>query len=62
MESGRAGLPRSMGSLVQSEPGAVGAEEFHRLSEGQHPHTSEQLVQHRQSFEYRMPMGKRSNR
>ena len=33
--------------------GAVGAEEFHRLSEGQHPDTGEQLVQHRQSFEYR---------
>ncbi len=33
--------------------GAVGAEEFHRLSEGQHPHSGEQLVQHRQSFEYR---------
>ena len=32
--------------------GAVGAEEFQRLSEGQHPRTGEQLVQHRQSFEY----------
>jgi len=32
--------------------GAVGAEEFQRLSEGQHPQTGEQLVQHRQSFEY----------
>jgi conjugative relaxase-like TrwC/TraI family protein len=32
--------------------GAVGAEEFQRLSEGQHPHTGEQLVQHRQPFEY----------
>jgi conjugative relaxase-like TrwC/TraI family protein len=32
--------------------GAVGAEEFQRLSEGQHPHTAEQLVMHRQSFEY----------
>ncbi len=31
---------------------AVGAEEFQRLSEGQHPQTGEQLVQHRQSFEY----------
>jgi len=32
--------------------GTVGAEEFQRLSEGQHPQTGEQLVQHRQSFEY----------
>lgn len=38
--------------------GAVGAEEFHRLSEGQHPHTGEQLVQHRQSFEYQGADGK----
>jgi len=38
--------------------GAVGAEEFHRLSEGQHPQTGEQLVQHRQSFEYQNPDGK----
>jgi len=38
--------------------GAVGAEEFHRLSEGQHPQTGEQLVQHRQSFEYENPDGK----
>ena len=30
----------------------VGAEEFHRLSEGQHPHSGKQLVQHRQAFEY----------
>jgi conjugative relaxase-like TrwC/TraI family protein len=32
--------------------GAVGADEFQRLSEGQHPQTGDQLVQHRQSFEY----------
>jgi conjugative relaxase-like TrwC/TraI family protein len=32
--------------------GAVGADEFQRLSEGQHPHTGEQLVRHRQPFEY----------
>lgn len=38
--------------------GAVGAEEFHRLSEGQHPYTGEQLVQHRQSFEYQGADGK----
>jgi conjugative relaxase-like TrwC/TraI family protein len=53
----------SQGQTVQGEwqgrlaeeyglTGAVGAEEFHRLSEGQHPQTGEQLVQHRQSFEY----------
>jgi len=38
--------------------GAVGAEEFHRLSEGQHPETGEQLVQHRLSFEYKDASGK----
>ncbi len=38
--------------------GAVGAEEFHRLSEGQHPVTGDQLVQHRQSFEYQGADGK----
>lgn len=38
--------------------GAVGAQEFQRLSEGQHPQTGEQLVQHRQSFEYVNPDGK----
>lgn len=38
--------------------GAVGAEEFQRLSEGQHPQTGEQLVQHRQPFEYVNPDGK----
>jgi len=38
--------------------GAVGAEEFHRLSEGQHPYSGEQLVQHRQSFEYQGADGK----
>ena len=38
--------------------GAVGAEELHRLSEGQHPYTGEQLVQHRQSFEYQDANGK----
>ena len=32
--------------------GTVGADEFTRLSEGQHPHTGEQLVLHRQPFEY----------
>jgi conjugative relaxase-like TrwC/TraI family protein len=37
--------------------GAVGAEHFHRLSEGQHPQTGEQLVQHRQSFEYQHANG-----
>jgi len=38
--------------------GAVGAEEFTRLTEGQHPVTGEQLVRHRQSFEYQAPDGK----
>jgi conjugative relaxase-like TrwC/TraI family protein len=38
--------------------GAVGAEEFQRLSEGQHPYTAEQLVLHRQSFEYANADGK----
>jgi len=53
----------SQGQTVQGEwqgqlaekyglAGAVGSEEFHRLSDGQHPQTGEQLVQHRQSFEY----------
>jgi conjugative relaxase-like TrwC/TraI family protein len=32
--------------------GTVGADEFTRLSEGQHPLTGEQLVLHRQPFEY----------
>jgi len=59
----------SQGQTVQGEwqgqlaekyglAGAVGAEEFHRLSEGQHPQTGEQLVQHRQAFEYQNPDGK----
>jgi len=38
--------------------GAVGAKEFQRLSEGQHPYTAEQLVMHRQSFEYANADGK----
>ena len=38
--------------------GAVSADEFHRLSDGQHPQTGEQLVQHRQSFEYQGADGK----
>ncbi len=38
--------------------GAVGAEQFHRLTEGQHPSTGQQLVQHRQSFEYQGTDGK----
>jgi len=32
--------------------GTVGAEEFARLSDGQHPQTSEQLVRHRQAHQY----------
>jgi conjugative relaxase-like TrwC/TraI family protein len=38
--------------------GPVGAEEFARLSEGQHPVTGEQLVQHRQAYEYQNADGK----
>lgn len=38
--------------------GAVGAEEFARLSEGQHPHTGEQLVRHRKVHEYQTEDGK----
>ncbi|HWO39477.1 MAG TPA: MobF family relaxase, partial [Candidatus Acidoferrum sp.] len=38
--------------------GAVGAQEFARLSEGQHPLTGDQLVQHRQAYEYQNADGK----
>jgi conjugative relaxase-like TrwC/TraI family protein len=38
--------------------GAVGAEGFARLSEGQHPQTGEQLVRHRAVHEYRNEDGK----
>jgi conjugative relaxase-like TrwC/TraI family protein len=38
--------------------GAVGAEEFARLSEGQHPATGNQLVRHRQSHQYQTTDGK----
>jgi len=59
----------SQGQTVQGEwqgqlaekyglAGAVSADEFHRLSDGQHPQTGEQLVQHRQSFEYQGADGK----
>ena len=37
--------------------GAVGAEEFGRLAQGQHPGTGDQLVQHRQVHEYRNAAG-----
>jgi conjugative relaxase-like TrwC/TraI family protein len=37
--------------------GAVGAEEFARLSEGQHPKTGKQLVSHRVVHEYRNAQG-----
>jgi conjugative relaxase-like TrwC/TraI family protein len=37
--------------------GAVGAEEFARLSEGQHPQTGEQLVRHRAVHAYRNEEG-----
>ena len=38
--------------------GAVGAEEFSRLCQGQHPVTGEQLVRHRASFRYENAAGK----
>src|SRR6185437_8071509 len=38
--------------------GAVGAEEFARLSEGQHPKTGKQLISHRTVHEYRNADGK----
>ncbi len=38
--------------------GAVGAEEFARLTGGQHPITGDQLVQHRQAYEYQNADGK----
>jgi conjugative relaxase-like TrwC/TraI family protein len=38
--------------------GSVGAEEFARLSEGQHSLTGDQLVQHRQAYEYQSADGK----
>jgi conjugative relaxase-like TrwC/TraI family protein len=38
--------------------GAVGANEFARLTEGQHPHTTEQLVRHRVVQEYERADGK----
>jgi conjugative relaxase-like TrwC/TraI family protein len=38
--------------------GSVGAEEFARLTEGRHPLTGEQLVQHRQTHEYENSDGK----
>ena len=38
--------------------GDVGAEEFAHLSQGQHPHTGEQLVRHRTAHEYKDENGK----
>ncbi len=38
--------------------GEVGAEQFARLSEGQHPHTADQLIQHRVVKEYEGADGK----
>jgi conjugative relaxase-like TrwC/TraI family protein len=38
--------------------GAVSAEDFAKLSEGQHPVTGEQLVRHRPSYEYQNPKGR----
>ncbi len=41
--------------------GAVGAEHFARLSEGQHPHTEEQLVRHQISRNYEGKFGREVN-
>ncbi|WP_254062306.1 relaxase domain-containing protein [Acidobacterium sp. S8] len=38
--------------------GAVSAEDFGKLSQGQHPETGEQLVRQRASYEYQDPDGK----
>ncbi len=38
--------------------GAVSAEDFSKLSQGQHPETGEQLVRQRASYEYQDPDGK----
>lgn len=38
--------------------GMVGAQEFARLAEGQHPHTGEQLVRHRAVHEYKTEDGR----
>lgn len=38
--------------------GSAGAEEFARLSQGQHPSTGEQLVQHRIAHQYKDEHGK----
>ena len=59
----------SQGNAVQGEwqgklgeqfglSGSVGAEEFARLSQGQHPFTVEQLVQHRAAHQYKDEHGK----
>ena len=37
--------------------GAVTPEEFARLTEGRHPQTDEQMVQHREAHEYKNPDG-----
>jgi hypothetical protein len=51
--NGRAGSPSS-GACT----GAVGSEHFARLSEGQHPHTEEQLVRHQVSRTYEGKFGR----
>ena len=59
----------SQGNAVQGEwqgrlateyglAGAVGEEEFARLSRGQHPHSGEELVRHRLAHEYKDANGK----
>jgi TrwC relaxase len=37
--------------------GEVTEEQFSRLANGQHPETGEQLVRHREPFEYQNPYG-----
>ena len=51
--SGRAGSPSNGGCT-----GGVDAEHFARLSEGQHPHTEEQLVRHQVSRTYEGKFGR----
>ena len=48
----------STGREIRSDRRSVSAEEFARLSQGQHPQTGEQLVRHRASYEYKDADGK----
>jgi conjugative relaxase-like TrwC/TraI family protein len=53
-KQGDAKLGEWQGQLAEKYglAGAIDAQHFARLSEGQHPHTAEQLVQHRKAQEY----------